>query len=122
MVNIRTRLLEAADYLDDVSTHARWHPDDSAREDRWRVDVAGPIATTQWLGPKLDVLTATWPQAALVDMCSPFFVRVLATWMRTEAKHNFGDEDHSHCEVTTCSAVAALALAELVLKEKEKET
>jgi hypothetical protein len=122
MTDVRARLLEAASYLDDVAAQARWNAGESYPEGRWMVAVAGPLANTQWLGPQFDVLTSTWQQAVLVNLCSPDIVQLLAELLRTEARNVFGDEDHSTCETTVCPSMAALALAEHVLKEKRKAT
>ena len=119
MNSIRERLEEAADYLDDLATHAP-HANDASGAGVWRVDVAGPVASTQWLGPSHDALTATWPQAAMVEAFSPEFARLLAMWMRTEAKGNFGDEDHTTCVVERCESMAALALADHLLEHKHR--
>lgn len=45
-------------------------------------------------------------------------VPLLSQWLRTEAKCNAGDEIHDEdCTPEECVAIAALALAERILKE-----
>ena len=53
--------------------------------ERWFVDVAGPIASTAWLGPSHDVLTATWLQAAWVALMHPKLAEPLAAWLEALA-------------------------------------
>lgn len=55
------------------------------QDDRWFVDVAGPVASTAWLGPSHDVLTATWPQAAWAALMHPKLAEPLAEWLEMEA-------------------------------------
>lgn len=112
MTDVKQRLTEAAALLDHYADRAEYH------EGWWAVGVAGPVASTQWLGPSHDVLTATWPQAVLVDMCSPALARLLAQWLRTEAALQSGDEDHTTCDIRLCEALAALTVADEILKKR----
>lgn len=117
MSDVKTRLIEAADYLDRLADEAEY------RDGRWFVDVAVLANSIKWLGPTHDALTATVPQAELVNAFSPAVVHVLAQWLRTEAKLNAGDELHDKdCTVESCTAVAALALADRLLKGKGEQS
>lgn len=58
------------------------------RPGRWSVDVAGPLASTGWLGPSHDVLTATWRQAQHVSAFgSPAVALAVAAWLDDVAEN-----------------------------------
>ncbi len=118
---VHRRLTEAADFLDHLADEAQY------KAGRWFVDVAGPIATTQWLGPTHDVLTATVPQAQLANTFSPVAARLLSTWLRREAEEvavfdsiNNKDPDNPYKTRVLYRAQTsdALAFADHVLKGK----
>lgn len=46
----------------------------------------------------------------------PELGRRLATWLETEANSNAGDEIHDTCHDSSCSFVASLNVAKLILK------
>jgi hypothetical protein len=108
----RERMTKAAAYLRQLARDAEY------KEGRWFVDVAVLTNSITFLGPSHDVLTATWPQAALVDMCSPAFVRMVADLLDVAALSAYDDVDHSVCDKAECSILAALELADQILKVK----
>lgn len=95
-------LRAAASKLRALARHATY------RDGRWMVDVAGPAASTSWLGPSHDVLTATWRQAAWVDTAKPALAEPLAIWLNREAK-----------DVRPRTGQSALAVARIILGEGE---
>jgi hypothetical protein len=73
-------LTRAADRLEATANAAHYI------EGRWYMDVAGPVASLDWLGPSHDVLTATWQQAEFVSVMSPDLARDLAAIFRAWAR------------------------------------
>lgn len=56
----------------------------------------------------------------IVACLSPESAKMLARWLRTEARCLEGDETHGVCHPEDCTALAALELADHILKEKEQ--
>lgn len=78
---------------------------------RWRVDVAGPLASTKWLGPSHDALTATWRQAAFVAAWSPALACLVAAWLDDMAR-GAPRENATHDELPHAIAVARAYLGD----------
>lgn len=116
MIDIKARLTEAADYLDHLYEGARHIPEDLRHSPKVRGRVEDHNENTAALcfyGGLAEVILAL----------SPASIPGIAQWLRTEAACNAGDEDHeaTGCTVETCTALAALAVAENILKVKEKD-
>lgn len=80
---------------------------------RWAVDVAGPLASTAWLGPSHDALTATVRQAAHVhSFGNPAVALAVADWLDTCVGIWAGDAQHM-MKVATTHGALEVALAYL---------
>jgi hypothetical protein len=114
--DIKPRLIDAADYLDNLADDAE-HV-----KGRWIVDVAILGNAIDWLGPSHDALTATWPQAALIAVHSPQQARLQAKLLRTMTASIAGDDDHTWCVAEKCAEIAAVELADAILPHRPTQS
>ena len=118
MNSIKSRLEEAADYLDHLYEGSKHIPTDLFHPEDERGIVLSmspsahkPVAQFFWGG-------ATEVFLALGPVALPLLSRLL----RTEAAGSAGDEIHdARCVPEECTGVAAVALADHILKAKESQ-
>ena len=80
---------------------------------RWMVDVAGPVASTSWLGPSHDALTATWRQAEHVASWHPAVALAVAGWLDNIADRGEADGTTGRLDEPHATGVARLYLGEV---------
>lgn len=118
MTDLRPRLVEAADYLEQLHEAAAHIPEDQVQH-----EVKGMVVTEHGAVREL-VAQFFFGGAVEVWMTlGPAALPIVAGWLRTEARITASDEVHDgNCRNGTCTTVSALALADHILKVKEKQT
>lgn len=116
MTGIKTRLIEAADYLDYLFEGSRHVPMDLRHSTRIRGRVEDSDENTVAL-----FFYGGVPEVFLA--LGPAVLSLLSRWLRTEATYGSGSDIHDEsCQAGWCQAVDALAVADQILKAKEKST
>ncbi len=117
MTDIKARLTEAADYLEYLFEGSKHVPDGLFQTAAQRGLVRGPadeVVAQFFYGGAADVFIALGPAAL------PLLARMFRA--ETYCAGDDGDHEKSGCTDTNCTALAALKLADYILKAKETET
>lgn len=113
MKDIKKQLIAAADYLDELYEGAKHIPENLRHSPKVKGRVEDYDQNTA-------ALCFYGGMAESIVTLGPAMQPLLAQWLRTESLHLVDDELHGEeCTIDVCTAVAAAAVAERILKARK---